>query len=417
MFLTAPQQIKEAGRSDAEILALLDGGGGGGRTSSGVIVTEKNAMRQATVWACVKIISEVIAQLPIGVQQREGDSWIAAPDHKALSLLNAPNDWQTAHEFVSHLFTWSELRGNAYALKVRDGTGAVVRLMPVPADSVTVKQLPDWSLAYVVRPEGTGVAGTFPASEIFHFRNFGTNSVVGMSTIGQLRESIGLALRTEQHGSKLFQHGASIGKVISAPSATPEQITLLQNQLAEKYEGAQNSFKTMILQGDMKVDTVAMSNSDAQYLEVRQYQKQEIASAFGVPLFILNDTAKATTWGTGLEQQLRAFLTISLQPRLCRAAQTFARELLPPAERMRTRFVWDTDMLARGDFKDRMVGYKTGIEAGVLNPNESREREGLNPRDGGEDYRQPLNIGTEGDDTDDDDDTPPGNQQELFDDE
>jgi len=139
-----------------------------------------------------------------------------------------------------------------------------------------------------------------------------------------------------------------------------------------------------------------MTQDDAQFLETRHFTKQEIASSFGVPLFMLNDVQKSTTWGTGLEQQLRAFLTLSLQPRMNRITQTLRRELISQQSRKKTRFVFDTDSLTLGDFKDRMDGYRAGIESGVMTPNDAREIEGRNPRDGGDDYRKPLNIGIEG---------------------
>ncbi|RLB67687.1 MAG: hypothetical protein DRH08_03050 [Deltaproteobacteria bacterium] len=139
-----------------------------------------------------------------------------------------------------------------------------------------------------------------------------------------------------------------------------------------------------------------VSQTDAQYIESRKMQKQEIASLFGVPLFLLNDTEKTTTWGTGLEQMSRSFIRFSLSPRLNRLGQTLVRELIPENDRQNTRVLFDTDQFTLGEFKDRMDGYRSGIETGVLNPNECREVEGRNPREGGEDYRQPANIDIEG---------------------
>ena len=207
---------------------------------------------------------------------------------------------------------------------------------------------------------------------------------------------MGLALSTEQHGNKLFSNGATPGMVITAPTATQDQIEALQRKIDDKYAGSMNAFRTMILRGDMKLSPLSMTNDDAQYLETRQFSKQEIASIFGVPLFILNDTQNSTTWGTGLEQQLRAFKTISLGPRMNRIVQTLRRELVSRQSYSRTRFIFDTDALTLGDFKDRMEGYRAGIESGVLSPDEAREIEGRNPRDGGDSFRKPLNIGIEG---------------------
>ena len=396
-----PAEVKE--RSFDEIIALLDGNGLG--SSAGVTVTTSTALQQATVWACVRIISEVVAQLPIFMQVRRAGRWVDLDDHPALRLLAEPNQWQTPHELIAHLMVWAELRGNGYYLKATSADGRIQRLMPLQGDGIEVRQLTDWSLEYKVSGEN-GVRGQFGSDQILHFRNFGTSGYMGLSTIGNLRNTIGLALRTEEHGARLFSNGSQLGTVFMLPAAKAEQVEQFTEQLRQKHQGAQNAHKPFVVGGGVEVKELGMSNEDAQFLETRHFSKQEIASAFGVPLFILNDTKNSTTWGTGLEQQLRAFKTLSLQPRLDRLAQTLRRELLLPNERGRIRFVFDTDELTLGDFKDRMEGYAKGIEAGILNPNEAREIEGRNPREGGDDYRQPMNIGIEGQ-TDEDEATDP----------
>ena len=396
MLLTTTR-IKQESRTDAEILAILDGNGQW--SESGSLITTNRALQQSTVFACVRILSEVIAQLPIKVQTKQAGQWVDAAEHKALELLNRPNEWQTGHEFIAFLVVWAELRGNGYYYKSKDGRNTVRRLLPVQADNVEVGHTDNYNLQYKVT--NGNVKGEFGADSIFHFRNFSSDGYVGLSTISQMRNTIGLSLSMEQHGSKLFSNGAQPGLMITAPSATDEQVKALQKKLDDKYAGSGNAHRTMILRGDMKAEKLSMSNTDAQFIEAQHLTKQEIASAFGVPLFILNDTQKSTTWGTGLEQQLRAFKTLSLGPRLNRLAQTLARELLSSRERGQSRFIFDTDALTLGDFKDRMDGYRSGIESGVLNPNEAREVEGRNPRDGGDSYHKPLNIGIEGEEGED----------------
>jgi HK97 family phage portal protein len=395
MFLTIDRTRKGESRTTAEILAILDGQGV--YSQSGALVTSATALQQATVWACVRTLSEVVAQLPVMVQTRNDDGqWMNAPDHGVLRVVHEPNDWQTSHEYIAHLMTWSELRGNAYYYKATDARGRVMRMYPLRADDVEAKPTNNFSMVYTVGGNSRLQGRQLAASEMFHLRNFGSDGYMGLSTIENLRNSIGLALTTEQHGSNLFKNGAQPGLMITAPSATQDQVEALQKKLDDKYTGAGKSHKTMIMRGDMTAQKISMTQGDAQFLETRHFSKQEIASAFGVPMFILNDTQKATTWGTGLEQQLRAFKTISLAPRLNRLAQTMARELLGRNEKRMTRFMFDTDALTLGDFKDRMDGYRAGIESGVLSPNEAREVEGRNPREGGNEFRQPANIQTEG---------------------
>jgi HK97 family phage portal protein len=397
MLLTRPKLETFETRSDAEILAILDGNGE--YTDSGAVLTTQRALQQATVMACVRVLAETIAQLPIMVQTRERSSnqWTMAPDHDALDVLMRPNDWQTCHELLSHIVIWSELRGNSYLYKTSDGRNIVRRLIPLQSDDVGVQVSTTYNIQYKVNA-GSIKGDSYSSDTIFHLRNLGIDGYRGLSTISMAKNTIGLALSMEQHGSKLFKNNATPGLIITAPSATPEQIEALQRKIDDKYAGSSNAHRTMILKGDMKADRLSMTNQDAQFLENQHMSKQEIAALFGVPLFILNDTQKSTTWGTGLEQQLRAFKTLSLGPRLNRIVQTFRRELLGRNSQTNTRFVFDTDALTLGDFKDRMEGYRAGIESGVLNPNEAREVEGRNPREGGEEYRRPLNIGIEGED-------------------
>lgn len=392
MLLTWARPRQEGTRSTAEVLAILDGNGE--YTDSGSLLTTNRALQQATVWSCVRILSETIASLPIKVQRRENGQWMDTLEHPANNLLTQPNEWQTGHEYISHLVLWSELRGNAYYYKTKDARGDIRRMYPVQSDDVQIDFTDSYRLSYKVR--SGKMQGTFAPDDMFHLRNLGSDGYMGMSTISMMKNTIGMALSTEQHGNKLFKNGAQPGLIITAPSATQEQIAALQRKIDDKYAGSTNAYRTMILRGDMKAEPLSMTQSDAQYLETRHFTKQEIASAFGVPLFVLNDTQKSTTWGAGLEQQLRAFKTLSLAPRLNRLTQTFKRELLGRNERSITRFIFDTDVLGLADFKDRMEGYRAGIESGVLSPNEAREVEGRNPRDGGDEYRKPLNIGIEG---------------------
>lgn len=398
MLLTKRKEIRAESRSTAEILSILDGNAS--YSDSGVAVSTRSAMQQATVYACVKLVSEVIAQLPIVVQTKNDSGQWVNSDHDMLGVLAAPNDWQTQMEFISHLVVWGELRGNGYYFKARDREGVVSRLYPLVGDDVTPEKASLSSMSYRVTQSADIKAGIYSPEAIYHYRNFGSEGYVGYSTIGNMRNAIGLALGTEKHGSMMFRQGAHPGLVLNVPQADPDQLKALQKKLHDKHSGVENAYRAMVLKGDIKVQSVAIKNTDAQFLETRHFEKQEIASVFGVPLFLLNDTKNSTTWGTGLEQQLRAFKTVSLQPRLTRLGQTTVRELVPRAEQPKTRMIFDTDMLTLGDFKDRMEGYRSGIESGVLNPDECREVEGRNPRPGGDKFRIPANTNVEGEEPD-----------------
>ena len=379
----AKEAISIATRTDEEIIEILDGNAVG--TTFGRL-SPQTAMTQATVWACVRILSESIAQLPISVQQRNGGQWVDI-EHDALGLLAKPNEWQTQHEFISQMVSWTELQGNSYALKFQGQTGPVQRLIPLDATKVEAKQDKSWRITYeyggeVLRP-----------NRIMHLRNFGTDGYVGLSTIKNARDTIGLALAMEEHGGGVFTNGATLGTIITTPNRLDEKAhALMSRQWNAAHRGAKKAHSTTILGGDVRVETLGMNNNDSQWIDARKLSKSEIATIFGIPDFMLNSTDKSTTWGSGLEQLSRSFVRFTLQPRMSRIAQTLNHSLLADNEQQNTRFVFDTDQMTMGEFESRMTGYSTAIQAGVLNANEAREIEGRNPREGGEEYLKPMNM-------------------------
>lgn len=395
MFLTAHKPTEQKARPFDEVIAMLDGAGV--KSQSGIFINSDTAMRQSTVWACARIISEIIAQLPIDAHVKQGNTFVKATDHDLVALIHEPNDWQTHHDLISFLALWSELDGNGYLYKVKNGAGQVRKLLPIEGTDVSPDMTRNWKIDYTVSSE-QGISGTFDSKRIFHLRNFGSDGYCGLSTIGNHREGIGLALQLESHAVNAYKNGLQTNKWVSLESSTgltDETKNAFRTEL-RKFQGASNAGEIPVLNNAKINELQAMSATDAQYIESRKMQKQEIASIFGVPLFLLNDTEKSTTWGTGLEQISRSFVRFSLNPRLNRLGQTLVKQLLPEDERQKTKIVFDTDQFTLGEFKERMEGYKAGIESGVLNPNECREIEERNPRDGGDEYRQPLNIGTEG---------------------
>jgi HK97 family phage portal protein len=400
MFLS-----RRKARSFEETIAMLDSSGGA-TTDSGVYVNSDTAMRQSTVYACVRILSEIIAQLPVEVQMRRNGSWIAVEDHDILRLLASPNDWQVQHDMLATITSWSELRGNAYQFKIRNGKGAVAQLIPLQATEVEVCVERDRSLTYTVSSEYTGITGEYKADRIFHLRNFGTQGYMGLSTIGCHKEGIGLALSLEKHASNAYKNGMQSNKWIKLERSLEEpQLSEFKASVA-KYQGQTSAGKMPFLsEGEIR-EFKGVSAVDAQYIESRKFSKEDISSIFQVPLFLLND-GQNTTWGSGLEQISRSFVRFSLNPRLNRIAQTLVREFVEERARHRTRIVFDTDQFTLGEFKDRMDGYRAAIESGVLNPNECRDIEKRNPRDGGDDYRIPANIMNEGDSHESQDDTQP----------
>ena len=277
--------------------------------NSGAAVTEETAWGQSTVYACVRILSESIAMLPIRLVRRQGGRTEEVENHAALDVLYNPNGWQTPHEYMQQWVSTTELRGNFNSLKTRNGRGQVVALLPLLAQQVSVEQRDDWSLVYQVS-SGRETQGTYNQNEMLHARGMSSDGYRGMSTIGLHREAIGLALQTEKHGAVLFKNGAQMGKVFHTDGTLSDgAYDRLKRDINNKYEGVKNAHRSMILEEGLKVESIAMTNEDSQFLETRRFQKQEIAAICGVPMFLLNDTEKATTWGSGLEQISKAFVT------------------------------------------------------------------------------------------------------------
>jgi HK97 family phage portal protein len=392
MFLTAKKPQPQAAATDFnQVIARLDKEVYGESTPVGV----RQAMGQATVYACVKIIAEIIAQLPILVQERQNGGYVTAEDHRLIRLISEPNDWQTQHDFLSFLVTWAELRGNSYYYKVYNGSGDVQRLLPIEADEAGTDLYPDARVRYTVHTD-YGINGIFDRTRIMHHRNFGVEGYKGLSTIGSHRRGIGLAIQLERHADSAYANGMQTNKWLHLDhTLTPEQKDELERFLAS-FSGSKMAGKIPYFSNAELKEFKGVSATDAQYIETRKMQKQEIAGLFGVPLFLLNDTENNTTWGSGLEQISRAFVRFSLNPRLNRLKQTLHRELILDGAKRSTRIEFDTDQFTLGEFKERMEGYRSAIESGVLNANECRDIERRNPREGGDAYRLPANIQTEG---------------------
>ena len=311
-------------------------------------------------------------------------------DHPALEVIRVPNSWMTWHEVCQYWITHSELRGNAFAFKVRAGDGRVRELLPLQPDMVGVLQNPDWSLVYTVGSGHEGANGKYGPDRVLHLRNLSTDGFKGHSTIQLHRDEIGLGLDMQRHASSTYRNGTNMGTVFQHPKTLSQPAyERLKASLGKEFGGVLNAGKPIITEEGMTVAKLGMTMEDAEFIESRRYTKQEIASIFGVPMFLLNDTEKSTTWGTGLEQVSRAFLNFSLTPRISRLLGMLNRNLLLPAEQGKLSFAIDTDRFTQGDFATRFNGYRTAILAGVVNPNEVRHREHMNPRPGGEVYVDP----------------------------
>lgn len=364
---------------------------GGLPARSGITVTAETAMRCLAVFACVKVLAETIAQLPLSVYKRRAkggaDEDTAHPLYPLLH--DAPNQWQTSFEWREMAMGHAALRGNTYAYISRDHMGRVLELLPLHPERVQVQQLPDWSLAYTIQRPG-GVPLPAKASEILHLAGLSTNGVYGLSPIAQAREAVGLSLAAEMHGAQLFGNGARPGGVLTHPKTLSKEAQANLKATWNAAHAGENRLGTAILEEGMKWEQLGMTSEDAQFLETRKYQRAEIASLFRVPPHMIGDLERATF--SNIEHQSIAFVVHTMMPWVKRWEQRLNRQLLSDADR-RTHFVrFNVDGLLRGDTQTRYAAYGVAITNGWMSRNEVRALEGLNAADGLDEYLTPLNM-------------------------
>ena len=363
-----------------------------GPAKSGASVTPETAMRQATVYACVRIIAESIAHLPLAVFRRDGESRTPARDLRVYHLLHdRPNEWQTSYELRELLAKDIELRGNGYARIVRNFRGEPDELLYLPADTVMAQQdSRTLAVAYqYASPDGRTV--TLRRDEVWHVRGMG-NGLAGMDPITCYRETVGDAIAQQEHGSRFFSNGAKPLGVLEVAAGTniggPAQ-TALREDFNTLYAGNENAHRTAVLPGGVTYKPVSISNENAQFLESRAFTRTEICGLFRVPPHKVGDLSRATF--SNIEHQALEFVTDCLLPRLVRWEQAIGRDLLDDPD-LFAKF--NVSALLRGDFKSRQEGLQIQRRNGVISANEWRALEEFNPRtdDGGNAYIVEANM-------------------------
>lgn len=382
----------EAKSADAARLgALAEWIAGGVASPAGVDVTPASAMRYATVYACVRLIAESIAQLPVHLYERRADGTKRRVTEHPLStiLASRPNGWQTGFEYFEGCLTSLCLRGNHYAYKVRSG-GRLDELVPLLPGAVTVTQDRDLGLRYQVRLDGGGFE-EFDQAEIHHVRGLTLDGYTGISPISWQRNTIGLGVAAENHGGYLFKNGAMPAGVLSHPgSLSDEAYARIKRSWAETH-GGEKKGGTAVLEEGLTYAPITMSNEDAQYLEVRQFQRTEICSIFRVPPHMIGDLTKSSF--SNITQQSLEMVKYTFLPWCRRIEAAINRDLLEPRELERGLYVeFLLSGLERADIETRYKVYTSGIASGVLSANECRAKENMNPRPGGDTYLQPLNM-------------------------
>ena len=364
-----------------------------GGTTAGKLVTERSAMQMTAVYSCVRILAEAIAGLPVHLYRyTDAGGKEKALDHPLYLLLHdEPNPEMSSFVFRETLMTHLLLWGNAYAQIIRNGRGEVVALYPLMPNKMTVDRDDTGQLYYRYQrslEEAGRKAETvvLRPSDVLHIPGLGFDGLVGYSPIAMAKNAIGLAIATEEYGAKFFANGAAPSGVLEHPG-TIKDPQRVREAWQSQFGGSQNSGKIAVLEEGMKYTPISISPEQAQFLETRKFQINEIARIFRVPPHMVGDLEKSSF--SNIEQQSLEFVKYTLDPWVIRWEQSIQRTLLTTEEK-KTYFVkFNVEGLLRGDYQSRMNGYATARQNGWMSANDIRELENLDripTEDGGDLY-------------------------------
>lgn len=356
--------------------------------AAAVTVTEETAMQISAVWACVKLLAETVASLPVNTYKITDTGREPAPDFWFAQLMNRkPNRYQTRVEFFETLMLNLALHGNAYFKKTVVG-GKIRSLMPLMSGQVEPALLEDGSVVYQYMSDG-GVE-VYSEKSIWHIKLYG-NGIIGKSPLGFGRNMLGIAQAAEKATTKIYTNGGKRSGVLSLDRLlTPEQRDAVRANFSTLTTGT--SERLLVLENGMKFDPISMSPQDIELLASRKFQIEEICRWFGVPSVLVNDTSGSTSWGSGIEQLVSGFYKLNLRPYLERIENSVACNLFSEQEAKEYEFEFDFEGLLRSDFKSRLEGYRTAVAGTIMTPNEVRKLEGLPMVTGGDMLLSQVNM-------------------------
>ncbi len=354
-----------------------------GGSTSGAMVNQRSAMQISAVYACVRVLAESVAGLPLHVYEYGPNrSKEKAYDSDLYFLLHdEPNPEMTSFVFRETMMTHLLLWGNAYAQIIRDGRGKVTALYPLMPDRMRVDRDENGQLYYRYQL-GTDEShldkpGTVDLSpkDVLHIPALGFDGLVGYSPIAMARNSIGMAIACEDFGASFFKNGAAPSGVLEHPGVlkNPEKLRAAWDA---QYGGSRNSGRVAVLEEGMKFNPITIPPEQAQFLETRKFQIDEIARIFRIPPHMIGDLERSTF--SNIEQQSLEFVQYTLNPWICRWEQSLTKALLSREEQKKYSIDFNVNGLLRGDYQSRMAGYATARQSGWLTANEIRATESMN---------------------------------------
>ena len=354
-----------------------------GSSTSGKPVNERTAMQMTAVYSCVRILSEAVAGLPLHVYHYGKDgSKEKAVEHPLYHLLHdEPNPEMTSFNFRETLMGHLLMYGNAYAQIIRNGKGEVIGLYPLMPTKMTVDRDSRGQLYYLYT-KGTEDSPTgkengqiyLPPEQVLHIPGLGYDGIVGYSPLAMAKNAVGMAIACEEYGAKFFANDAAPGGILEHPGVVknPDKVRESWNKL---FRGSGNSHQIAVLEEGMKYQAIGISPEQAQFLETRKFQINEIARIFRVPPHMVGDLEKSSF--SNIEQQSLEFVKYTLEPWLMRWEQSMARRLFSESDKKEYFIRFNVEGLLRGDYQSRMNGYAIGIQNGFMSPNDVRTLENM----------------------------------------
>ena len=371
--------------SSNQLLTLL----GGQTTDSGITVTEESSLAMSAVWRATTLISSLGGALPLGIYDEKNA-------RTASQLLDNPHPEMTSYDLWKLSYVHRCLWGNSYQQKIRDNMRRVQWLYPMSPWRMKVGKAkkpaegnPTGKVFEYTDDEGKKIP--FTPNEVLHVPAMGYDGVTGLSPIRAATQAVGLALAAEKSAAKLFGSGNLLSGILQTEQRlSQEQADTLQERWRSKFQGVDRAYEVAVLDSGAEFQSMTMPNSDAQMLESRDFSITELSRFFGVPPYLMFQTAKSTSWGTGLEQQATGFFKFDLHPQwLAPTEQRITKELLVQQGK-RAKYI--VEGLLRGDTASRAEFYRTMREMGILTANEIRELEDRTPIEGGDMALQPANM-------------------------
>lgn len=395
-WLSKLNPLRRKGADPMTSRDLLEMIAAGATAVSGVQVNSKSALRYAVFFACLKVLAEDVGKLPVKLHKERagGRGSDVARNHPVHRLISRrPNAYMTASEFWEMCVAHQVMKGAFYAYK-NVVSGEVVELLPLNPGSCKPKLREDWTLVYDVT-FANGTRDILTDDQVFCVRALSLDGVNGMGALEYARECLGFAIAAERHGAKLFVNGANPGGALQTDSILSDEVfNRVRDSWNEKHQGLDNSHKVAILEGGLKWTSVTMTNADAQWLETRKHNDNQICGLLRVPPHKVAILDRSTN--NNIEHQSLDYVNDGLMPILNRIESRIRISLLNEQDEENHYAKFNVSALLRGDMSARRQFYKDMVYIGAFSPNDVLELEDRNPREGGDIYLTPSNMNING---------------------